>query len=55
MSTREDNRLEEQLGFRGPPYRPPFEQWRTECGIGIIGLHWVAEIMHLRRLLSGPA
>lgn len=35
------------LGFDPPPYRLPYEQMRTDYGIGLIGLHWVMQIMHL--------
>ncbi len=39
--------LEERLGFTRPPHRPHYEHWRTDYGIGALGLHWVMQIMHL--------
>lgn len=39
--------LEARLGFGLPPYRGAYEEWKTDYGIGIAGLHWVIPIMHL--------
>lgn len=39
--------LNQALGFSPPPFRIPYEEWKTDYGIGIIGLHWVMQIMHL--------
>ncbi len=39
--------VEQALGFPLPPYRLPYEQFRTDYGIGVIGLHWVVQSLHL--------
>ncbi|MFW6189521.1 MAG: Gfo/Idh/MocA family protein [Planctomycetota bacterium] len=41
------NRVQKELGFSLPPYRLDFENQRTDFRIGVIGLHWVMQIMHL--------
>ncbi len=40
-------RIESQLGFDLPPYRIPYEDFRTDYRVGIAGLHWVMPIMQL--------
>lgn len=39
--------IEQRLGFELPPYRLPYEDFRTDYGVGVVGLHWVVQIMHL--------
>jgi predicted dehydrogenase len=41
------SRLETQLGFSLPPYRLDYENFRTDYRLGIVGLHWVMQIMQL--------
>ncbi len=36
-----------QLPFSLPPYRAPYEEWRMDAGIGIIGLHWIVQCSYL--------
>lgn len=40
-------RAARQLGFPLPPYRPDYERWRTDFGIGVIGLHWIVQTCYL--------
>ena len=47
MAKQDAGRKEQALGFSVPPYRLDYENQRTDYGIGIIGLHWVMQIMHL--------
>lgn len=44
--------LREALGFDPPPHRLPYEDFKTDYGIGIVGLHWVVQIMHLPAYVS---
>lgn len=46
MSPTQAERAAEALGFSLPPHRLPFEEMPL-AGIGIIGLHWVVQIMHV--------
>lgn len=39
--------LEQELGFPLPEYRLPYETFYTSYGIGVVGLHWVMNILHL--------
>ncbi len=39
--------LEDRLGFSVPPYRLDYETINTDYRIGLLGLHWVMQIMHL--------
>lgn len=36
-----------ELGFSTPPCRLDYENFRTDYGIGLIGLHWVVQCMYL--------
>ncbi len=47
MDEEQARRAEQALGFSVPPHRMDFENRRTDFGIGVIGLHWVMQIMHL--------
>jgi predicted dehydrogenase len=47
ISDQTRNRLESQLGFALPPYRLDYENFRTDYRLGVIGLHWVMQIMQL--------
>ena len=40
-------KTEQRLGFPHPPTRLPFETFRTDYGLGLCGLAWVMQIMHL--------
>ncbi|MFP4380101.1 MAG: Gfo/Idh/MocA family protein [Candidatus Sumerlaeia bacterium] len=47
LSDERKARFAEELGFELPPYRLPYEDFNTDYGVGVIGLHWVVQIMHL--------
>ncbi len=44
--------LEGQLGFAIPPFRLPYEDFGTDSRIGVAGLHWVVQILHLPAYLA---
>jgi predicted dehydrogenase len=39
--------LKDRLGFAPPAHRLPYEEMRTDYGVGLLGLHWVMHCMHL--------
>jgi predicted dehydrogenase len=47
MAANRHEAIECELGFAPPPYRLDYERQRTDYGIGLLGLHWVVQIMHL--------